>query len=49
MRTKSEIRALLLMTVKMRGGISELFMNKGAYYISEYITRGVREVVTSYT
>lgn len=43
MRTKSEIRALLLMTVKMRGGISELFMNKGAYYISEYITRGLEK------
>ncbi|WP_338599008.1 helix-turn-helix domain-containing protein [Sulfolobus tengchongensis] len=40
-RTKNEIRALILLSAKLRGGISELLMNKGAYYISEYIANGL--------
>ncbi|QXJ30855.1 helix-turn-helix domain-containing protein [Saccharolobus shibatae] len=40
-RTKNELRALMLLSAKLKGGISELLMNKGAYYISERISNGL--------
>ncbi|AAK43184.1 Bacterio-opsin activator HTH domain protein [Sulfolobus islandicus Y.G.57.14] len=42
-RTKNELRALILLSAKLRGGISELLMNKGAYYISERISNGLEK------
>ncbi|QGA55299.1 XRE family transcriptional regulator [Sulfolobus sp. E5-1-F] len=40
-RTKNELRALFLLSAKLKGGISELLMNKGAYYILEQISNGL--------
>ncbi|MEM3204366.1 MAG: helix-turn-helix domain-containing protein [Saccharolobus sp.] len=39
-RSKNETRALLLLSAKLRGGISEVIMNGGAYHYSEYVSMG---------
>ncbi|AOL17742.1 XRE family transcriptional regulator [Sulfolobus sp. A20] len=39
--TKNEVRALLLVTAKLEGGISEILINNGAFYVSENIYEGL--------